>query len=134
MFDAGKARSTGREGARGGAPLGSRSAAPRGAFALALVVLNSFSRCFIVGNCTRCLLTDRANFTCAARSSFVRYDVRLLSDYFESAGLGDVPPNQIGMIEQVLAIYIYILLCKGAGCCVGLNFSSSFRLPRGYVW
>lgn len=31
-----------------------------------------------------------------------RYEVRLLSDYFERAGLRGVPSNQLGMIEQVV--------------------------------
>lgn len=31
-----------------------------------------------------------------------RYRVRFLSDYFDRAGLGGVPANQLGMIEQVV--------------------------------
>lgn len=31
-----------------------------------------------------------------------RYEVRVLSDYFDRAGLRGVPANQLGMIEQVV--------------------------------
>lgn len=31
-----------------------------------------------------------------------RYDVRTLSDYFEEAGLGGVPENILGMVEQIV--------------------------------